>query len=592
MSFKHLITCVMCTLVLCSTLSHAEPDWTQQPVQMCIDPDWEPLEKLTPDGEFIGIAADLLQLIFERAELEVEIVQTADWNETLNKSQAGECDVIGLLNKTDARSQWLNFTRPYLIDPNVVVTRNEHPYISDLRQLSGKRVVLPVGTSVYEWVKRDYADITLIPVDSVFEAFDLVDRGIADASIRALTVAAYTIRKEGWFNLKVAGEIPDYKNLLRIGVLKGHDSLLEQLDEAVGTLNETDINTAINQHIQIAMNYRQDWTMTFRVLIGAIVIVSVLLLIGLWQFRAHRRLLQLKAILENTLTEKTRIEARLRESEYFYRSLLDTAHEGIAVVQQHKLVYGNPRLAEMTGYSLEALKALPSFLELVAPADRGLIEQNYRRRLEGENAPQQYEVQVLRQDQSLLDVQVSGVMVDWYGQPATLNFVTDISKRKRAEREILHLANHDPLTGLANRRLLMDRLEQLLNQARRYQHQLAVIFLDLDGFKPVNDRWGHDVGDQLLRAVAERLQNHLRDSDTLARIGGDEFVVLMPHAEQPAISCVAEKLIQAIEQPFQLGDIDIRISTSLGVARYPQDGDSASALLQKADRAMYAHKSL
>ncbi|KDE39811.1 Sensory box/GGDEF family protein [Nitrincola lacisaponensis] len=592
MSFKHLLTCVLCTLVFGSTISHAEPDWTQQPVQMCVDPDWEPLEKLTPEGEFIGIAADLLRLIFERAALKVEIVQTADWNETLKKSQAGECDIIGLLNKTEARSQWLDFTRPYLIDPNVVVTRNEHPYISDLRQLSGKRVALPAGTSVYERVKRDYPAITLIPVDSEYEAFDLVDRGIADASIRALTVAAYTIRKEGWFNLKVAGEIPDYKNLLRIGVLKEHNSLLEQLDQAVGTLTETDINTAINQHIQIAMHYRQDWTMTLRVLVGAAALVSLLLAIGLLQFRAHRRLLQLKQTLENTLEDKNQIETRLRESEYFYRSLLDTAHEGIAVIQQDRLVYGNPRLAELTGYSLASLTNLPTFLELVAPADRGLIEQNYRKRLQGETAPQRYEVQLLRQDQSLLDVQVSGVVVDWYGQPATLNFVTDISKRKEAEREILHLANHDPLTGLANRRLLMDRLEQLLNQAQRYQHTLAVIFLDLDGFKPVNDRWGHEMGDQLLQAVAERLQSHLRNSDTLARIGGDEFVVLMPHAEQKAVSHVAEKLIQAIEQPFQLGDIEIRISTSLGVARYPQDGDSASALLQKADRAMYAHKSL
>ncbi|WP_238114912.1 transporter substrate-binding domain-containing protein [Vibrio cincinnatiensis] len=107
-------------------ITWAEPDWTQRPVLACIDPDWEPLEKITEDGHYVGIAADLLRLIFQRAQRDLLILPTKDWNESLDKSQSGECDILGLLNKTELRSQWLNFTRPYFIDPNVVITRNEH----------------------------------------------------------------------------------------------------------------------------------------------------------------------------------------------------------------------------------------------------------------------------------------------------------------------------------------------------------------------------------------------------------------------------------------------------------------------------------
>lgn len=169
--------------------------------------------------------------------------------------------------------------------------------------------------------------------------------------------------------------------------------------------------------------------------------------------------------------------------------------------------------------------------------------------------------------------------------------VADIDARKLQEDEIRHQAQHDMLTGLPNRLLFNDRLRQGLLAAQREGHKLGVIFFDLDKFKPVNDTWGHAVGDLLLQQVATRVRGALRASDTLARIGGDEFVVLLPRiAAAPDAGRVAEDILAALNRPFELEAATLHISGSLGVAVYPESGLDAETLLRRADEAMYEAK--
>jgi diguanylate cyclase (GGDEF)-like protein len=154
-----------------------------------------------------------------------------------------------------------------------------------------------------------------------------------------------------------------------------------------------------------------------------------------------------------------------------------------------------------------------------------------------------------------------------------------------------YLAYHDSLTGLPNRSLFTRLLEQSIHQARRYNRQLAVLFLDLDGFKRVNDTLGHESGDQLLQEVAARLKGCLRDSDAVARIGGDEFVVLLPELDQDLYAeRVAQKLLSAVARPFLLRGDEFRVTASVGISTYPQDGVDEETLTQNADTAMYQAK--
>jgi len=172
--------------------------------------------------------------------------------------------------------------------------------------------------------------------------------------------------------------------------------------------------------------------------------------------------------------------------------------------------------------------------------------------------------------------------------------VRDITERKLAEDRIRHMAHHDELTGLPNRSLIRDRLDQAVRNAQRHDGHLALAFVDLDGFKLVNDGLGHNAGDELLKVVGARMQACLRRSDTLGRLGGDEFVILLPEAgENPlALTPVLEKIRQAVTEPVQIGDQSVRVSCSMGVVVYPRDGADPKTLMMNADAAMYRAKEL
>jgi diguanylate cyclase (GGDEF)-like protein/PAS domain S-box-containing protein len=168
---------------------------------------------------------------------------------------------------------------------------------------------------------------------------------------------------------------------------------------------------------------------------------------------------------------------------------------------------------------------------------------------------------------------------------------TDISERKDIEEHMQHMAQYDALTHLPNRALFNDRLQQAIIAAQRNKAHLALMFIDLDKFKPVNDTYGHGVGDQLLKEVALRIQDCLRESDTAARIGGDEFVILLPAIEtQQDASKVGEKILHTLNQPFLLAGHTLQISASIGVAVYPQHGSDEKHLVKSADIAMYHAK--
>lgn len=167
----------------------------------------------------------------------------------------------------------------------------------------------------------------------------------------------------------------------------------------------------------------------------------------------------------------------------------------------------------------------------------------------------------------------------------------DITEQEIAAEKIWHNAHYDLLTGLPNRRLFLDRLEQEVKHAKRRDSSLAVLFMDLDGFKPVNDTLGHDAGDRLLSEVAKRLTGCVREEDTFARIGGDEFTVMLTGAKLHSdVKLVAQTIIDELAKPFLIAQQSVQIAVSIGVAFYPQDASSPSALLHAADQAMYNAK--
>jgi diguanylate cyclase (GGDEF)-like protein/PAS domain S-box-containing protein len=283
-------------------------------------------------------------------------------------------------------------------------------------------------------------------------------------------------------------------------------------------------------------------------------------------------------------------ETLLAESEQRFHSLFEQHPDGVIHFDRSmQLSSVNAAFVAMSGYShAEVLSVDRPYL--ITANDIPLLMAGVQRALDG--TPQTLEIALLRKNGSGLEVSVvlipnvaNGKIIGVYG------LVKDNSMHKNHERQIHHMATHDALTGLPNRYFLEDRLRHAIDQARRTKAMVGVLFLDLNRFKVINDSLGHDKGDSLLGVVAERLQSTVREADTVARIGGDEFVVVLENMQDSAhVRTVATHILESIARPVQVAGHHLSVTTSIGISFYPETGNDPATLLKQADLAMYEAK--
>lgn len=272
--------------------------------------------------------------------------------------------------------------------------------------------------------------------------------------------------------------------------------------------------------------------------------------------------------------------------------VLQNASEGVMITDVDGEIRAvNPAFTRITGYTAdEAIGRNPRFLQSGMQSQyfyegmwsalkesgtwQGMI---HNRTKDGRTYPQWLCINSVKND--------SGIVLSYIG------VFSDLSALQKAENDLSYLAYYDTLTGLPNRLLFQDRTRQVLSQSRRSGVSFTIIFIDLDGFKQINDQHGHDVGDVVLQEVARRMNSSVREIDTVARLGGDEFVILSPGlAGDASISTVCEKLLGLLATPIKHGSLELFVGASFGCAEYPQHGDDEVALLKHADIAMYGAK--
>ena len=276
-----------------------------------------------------------------------------------------------------------------------------------------------------------------------------------------------------------------------------------------------------------------------------------------------------------------------------FRRLVEQSVAGMYLIQDGRYRYANPKFAATLGYTQAEILDLESVVSLVALDDHALVLSRVRQTLEGSEDGVPYTFHAIHKNGQPVEVEVLEAAVEFEGQSAVIGTLTDISDRRRAEAQIVAQAYNDPLTKLPNRARLLDRLDVDVAQARRHGRKLAVVYIDVDFFKYVNDSWGHSIGDSLLQSLALRLKRSVREADTVARMGGDEFVILVPELRQSEdLAGIAAKLLSLIARPFSLDGRTVQIAASIGIASYPEDGSDGEALLRNADAAMYRAKEL
>jgi diguanylate cyclase (GGDEF)-like protein len=227
----------------------------------------------------------------------------------------------------------------------------------------------------------------------------------------------------------------------------------------------------------------------------------------------------------------------------------------------------------------------------IAPYERARLRRYTAARLKGEEAPIQYEYDAVRKDGSIITVQNVARAINWQGAPAIQGTIIDITERKRYEEQLAYLANYDPLTDLFNRRRFEEELEEKLAHARRYARKGALLWLDLDQFKEINDSFGHRAGNELLADLAGMLREGLRETDVLARLGGDEFGILLPETDAKQTQVLAARVLEQIRQhAVVIKGERLRVTTSIGVAPFSEKTRAAEDLLAQADIAMFQAK--
>ncbi|MDD5364216.1 MAG: EAL domain-containing protein [Gallionellaceae bacterium] len=307
----------------------------------------------------------------------------------------------------------------------------------------------------------------------------------------------------------------------------------------------------------------------------------------------------------NLHNENRHFQQRLQHSEYLHRLLVNSSPDIIYTLDpEGRFTFLNESAQRILGVGAERLIGR-HYDEIVYRPDREQARYSMNDRRTGERATQNFELRFklwpehtdCRAQNDAVTVELNAMGLYRTASDGQREFIgsygvaRDISERKRAEATIAFQAYHDLLTGLPNRALFRDRLGQTIVQAKRLGQKLAILFLDLDHFKMVNDTLGHLVGDELLQAVSLRLRGCLRETDTLARIGGDEFLVLLPHIRSNHNTAVlAQKIITSLKAPFHIEEHELFVSLSVGAALYPDDGETIETLIKHADMAMYHAK--
>jgi diguanylate cyclase (GGDEF)-like protein/PAS domain S-box-containing protein len=291
---------------------------------------------------------------------------------------------------------------------------------------------------------------------------------------------------------------------------------------------------------------------------------------------------------QRLIREREEMYEALQKSEERYRRLVELSPDGIVLLVNGKFAFINPAGIELLGFNEQEELIGRLMMELVHPDYRAIFAEQANYVVASGSTSPWIEERFIRRDGSELDVEVAGGPFTYLGEPTLQVIFRDITERREAKEHLERLAHFDSLTGLPNRAMFFDRLNMAIAEAQRYDQQMALLFLDLDYFKAVNDTLGHDAGDMALVETTRRLKECVRECDTVARMGGDEFTVILGKisGERDA-AVIAERIIASMTAPFHLGCQVAYLGVSIGISIYPGYSTDIGSLLKMADIAMY-----
>ena len=544
----------------------------------------EPKIFLTATGQLSGILGDLLNEIARREDWRLIPVPCA-WQTCLQLLQSGEIDLLPDVARTPAHIRFLDFHQVHSLLSWSQLYRRRDVTLDSILDLKGKRIAVRAGSVQEDYLKELLdsfgLDAQLLPVQRIEEGFELMANQQADAVVAN---QRFGNTQTSYYRLH-ATPIIFLPTQLFYATGKGRNSdLLDRIDHYLLEWRESP-NSFYYQTLHRWGDNQPVLSLLKAVRWGLAILIGLLLIV-----------LGGALLLRRQVARQTRL---IKASEQHLNTILDSVEAYIYIKDpQLNYQYANRKVCELFGRSLDQVIGHSDQDFFDAPTVANLHDNDRRVLQFGERVECEEIIPSLdsREEHTFLSVKLPLRHPDG-SVYALCGISTDISEHKRSLEQIHLLAFYDTLTGLPNRRLLIDRLQHALAQRARNEKEGALLFIDLDNFKDLNDTLGHDMGDRLLQQVAQRLLDHVREQDTLARLGGDEFVLMLENLSLDRdtaiqqLDSVTHKILHALAAPYTLQARSYSSTASIGIALFSDDHNTVDELLKRADLAMYEAKS-
>ena len=561
-------------------LTQKEKEWIENhPVVSYSEVNWKPLS-IIENGKVSGIIGDYLQKISSLSGIKFKYIKSNSWSEVLQKFKNKEIDLVpGVGSSSQERKLGLT-SEIFASYPMVIVTNDNYNFLNTLKDLDTKTIAVPKYYTSYNFIVKNYPNIKLLTTYSIEDALVLVQSGKADAFVGHIATSLNAISALNMKNLKISGTTKftfEHRFLLQntnpilLSII--NKAFMAITEKEKGDINSNWIRTKVEEEIDRSIIYK--------------LIAFFIFIILLFVYR-HYSL--------NKYTKK------IKELQERHEIAISSGKIGIVDLDvQNGGVFYSSSWKEMLGYKdTEISNQLDELKSRLHPdevndilLEMQTVKQEHKQYAEG--------IHKLKHKNGNY-IWILYKLKIYYNNKGEVTRMlgthTDVTTQKELEKELInqkdilnHQAHHDSLTKLPNRILFQDRLIQGIQKAKRNNKKLALFFIDLDHFKEINDSLGHAVGDKVLIEVTKKLNDVIRNEDTLARLGGDEFTVIIEDISKiEDISLLAQKIIDALIEPLKIDENVLYISCSVGISIYPNDGLSSVDLLKYSDAAMYKAK--
>ena len=559
-----------------TSLTREEKKWlvNHPMISLGPDPSWAPIEYFDEKGKHTGMASDYILLLQTKLGITFKIERFKNRNRVIQALENHEIDVISeRINASSSKEMLL--TKPYLQLPSVIIVNDKTKGVLKMQALKGKIVSVVSGSPVYDYINTNYPDIIIDPVFNTVDGLRKVAFGKSYATITNVATSGHLMERDVIQNLRIAGE-SGFTSKLVLASRSDWPILNSILNKAIISITKNEHQIIFRKWIPIA---EKPWIELKQFLIGLAIFLGALFVVGIVVWN---RLLRQK------------VESRTEEliiSEENFKNIYKTVMVGLfrSSIDGQEIYSANPAFLKLIGWENESKEY---FFKKFIPV-------NYYAKL----SQREELLKLLHKDGKVEEFEFIGIRRDGAFRSYIMNAfiyekkgyfegaLRDITERKINDEIIQNLAMTDPLTGLANRNQFNSEFDTAINYSKNTDRIVVLILIDLDDFKPVNDNFGHPVGDKLLIHIAQKLRENFRDVDTIARLGGDEFAIVLNGVSsiEEAVR-MADNLLKLIEEPIIIDQHSVKIGASMGICVCCSDDSNRADMLNNADKALYEAK--